>query len=658
MNQDIPRAHLEQIILHSIMILETEKEELAQELSELQDLKVSVPKVVSEPIIVNIGGGYQAERTKIETLQFLDRRIQKLEVQRGKVEAKLVQAIEVKLKFDLLDGGIRDDSGINKEGSQIVDIQEDLDELGNIVDVRFRDSNGNDIEPIHEPQLPGQKDAMILNASDLNTSAGDQMADLLNDMELLPQSDNPHYDNKVERNEITPTRVDYSSGKNDSIENSYSTGSNNQELLYELELIASELEESADTPTGEDVDIDIESDEDSDNYFEIEVESDEDEFTENETLHSLLPKNAQLEERFWKEIQSLRIKRSEDLDTASNQGARIGKKSVRFSETLEIKEIEDVGKELRPTEFQRKILKFKENKILAGSSQGMNTAAVMQPVIHEVTDTDAVTTDIVEHEDNDSTSPVIVEVSEPCNDTTKEDQNFKELKARLQKEVLAEKRSKFKSMVAQNPLRRMMMTGPSTSIQLPQNKDGAFVEPDLTRNTVETTHVISGTLKSEVKQLNIDLPNLGDDLDAMVQAYNVGMFDDDIEVSGPVVDQLEDFELLNKIVENGSKVTPPMHQSKQEDAGNVEDSNFDSSDSDDEILKELIIENDLSSDEEANDSQLQDDVQMSVINQEVVDNYHRLRHKILNKLPRTDSEFEPVDGVQRTSRFKASRNNF
>lgn len=681
MEPTISTAQIEQLVERSITLFESNRDSLNQQLVQLKkNLKFFVHSDKSENIMVNLGCDYLAYKTKLEALQFLGRRIQHVEALIKNVDLEIAEALQTRRKLEILETNGEEyyESANNK--LQIVDVQEELDDMGNIIDVKFNDSCGKEIGSKRDLSgMNKRSSSEVLNNETPPITSDDLILDLLHDMEVIPRS--IQQGNHHEKGESSETREiirtlekgETSEGKDPGNRQHFE----NSGPLYELELIASELGDGGASLDGED---DVESTDAESN--------DEDDDAEEEISYALLlPQNAKLQNRFWEEIQRLRSKNLEEAMASAKPAEKSAKKAVRFNDTLEIKEIEDVGKDLKDMEHQTsRILKFKESKIAFGTSSGVTRTISQYPKsANEKNSTDDVTTDIVEHDDIER-EPVVFpfldgdETSNSPSDVVEnvpkeilsDDEDINELKMLVEIENVKKAKSKFKSMLAQNPLRRKLDLGTPMKIGAPLAEDPVFggnhlenASSDALEGRIHDRQI----LENDVKELNVDLPNLQNDLDAMVQAYNVGMFDDDMEVSGPVVDQLEDFAILNKMVEDMSSGSSEggnaiyqkqRQQQKQQHEREEEDEYPDDlespSDSDDGVLRDQIVENEMSElDEEV--TLRHDEVQMSVISQEVSENYYRLRDKIFNKKSAGDPEFEPIENTPRESRFKASRRN-
>lgn len=577
--------------------------------------------------------------------------------------------------------------GIHSEDGQdslpIIDIQEEMDDKGNVINVRFSDSLGNEIDKNGTRQILSSADDADETGNQLQIhkpedqgslgDQGEQFLEMLHDLGITPQSIKTEYDdsNSVD----TQTSKNEDPGKSQAMMNvvpetepQSPTGSSRTGPIYELELIASELDENTLSSDGDYTD---EQDEFDYDFEDEDGESEELDSSEDEIRYAPLPNDRGLQDRFMQEIENLRRGKKFNSEAAEKIEDKKNTKSVRFSDKLDIKEIEDRGEPLNAKDEKTvRILKFKENRIISQSSH-KGIAPLLKNLPDQLASDDRdgpITTDIVENDgiaELDETNRARIEFATNHPEEHLDDFALDDLDklSDIQKEIDLEStqmgRSRFKKLMAQDPRRnkfgnssyptvKISETGTVDSGELNERKNGAV-----------------DVMEDSVKRLNIDLPNLQDDMDAMVQAYNVGMYDDDIEVAGPVVDQIEDFEKLNALLElmpttDDQETSRAQTTSETGDDREVED--LDASESDDEILKDQIVEHDcITDDDDDGDIELDDggiegdDIQQSILQQEIADNYHRLRQKLLSKDALAERELEPLEDAPRVSRFKAAR---
>ncbi|CAN3503460.1 hypothetical protein DICA1_F02410 [Diutina catenulata] len=184
------------------------------------------------------------------------------------------------------------------------------------------------------------------------------------------------------------------------------------------------------------------------------------------------------------------------------------------------------------------------------------------------------------------------------------------------------------------------------------------------------------TTDGHIRETTMDYQALQHDMETMAKAYVLGLYDDDIVTEGPVVEELHDFEVINRMVESMDKQNPPQPVAKpkkrqpdpQFDARSDEVGAFDSDsdpemdpemagddDDDEPMLASEVVENEVESPDE--------DAEDTVLESEILANYHRLRQKLIynengHKPSQQELERVPIDAEGnpvRVSRFKAAR---
>lgn len=184
------------------------------------------------------------------------------------------------------------------------------------------------------------------------------------------------------------------------------------------------------------------------------------------------------------------------------------------------------------------------------------------------------------------------------------------------------------------------------------------------RGNVETLNGTIGDQPDDMEVLGttLDYMNLQGDMETMAKAYVLGMYDDDIATEGPVVNRLDDFEVLNRMVESMPSKEAVKKREEPETATDDFDPELDEiGDFDGPVLADEVIEHNYDDDLEWGE----DTVQQDVIDLEVSASYYRMREKMImsrnpNGFRKTEQEqeMEPVDEdgfpVQ-VSRFKAAR---
>ncbi|GMM27597.1 Bud27 protein [Martiniozyma asiatica (nom. inval.)] len=157
-----------------------------------------------------------------------------------------------------------------------------------------------------------------------------------------------------------------------------------------------------------------------------------------------------------------------------------------------------------------------------------------------------------------------------------------------------------------------------------------------------------------VKGASLDYSSLTS-LDAMAKAYTLGLYDDDIDTEGTVIEELNDFETHNTQIETQESLHPrvtELNLNSEENNKLVEEEN----DTEGPIMVDIMEH------ETSYDPEIQDDLDYSLsdatLTSDVARGYTDLRKKMLYKyrgsLKETDEEKEFVR-EDKVSRFKAAR---
>lgn len=277
----------------------------------------------------------------------------------------------------------------NEEGLPILDIQEMLDDDGVVVSVKINDepvamdknanspttttntgeiaSNGS--KELQETEkiefIEDFEDAAAIAAE---TDDNDQIEELLADMEIVSKNAE-----KDVAQESTHPASEVNRNSDDLPEDS--VPAIRPEDIYELELIASEV-----APNDEEGDFDVEDfDFDLEDSFDEDGDDDEDDDDDtkaDEILYGgnfgMFTGNSPLQDRLWGEIQAIRNKKLEQTPQIKAPSTELKPKLklVRFKETTEIKEIDNVSESLKNIEHKKqKPLRFRESLISAGKSE-------------------------------------------------------------------------------------------------------------------------------------------------------------------------------------------------------------------------------------------------------------------------------------------------
>ena len=468
--------------------------------------------------------------------------------------------------------------------------------------------------------------------------------------------------------------------------------------LLELELIADKFDDTNNSMIyADDEEWDFEFDDDEEQDEDDEEEDFSDDLLYGNTRATFIPQNESQSESqnfnnlLWKQVMELRNKKAQAQKSNSKSANSLKKKSVRFSEQLEINEIENVSEELKKIDhFRQNISRFKQDRLIKTNDNeigdlmmqlGKSRSKEFENPVSDIVEREPVSdivekgpvSDIVEREpvsDIVEREPVsdIVE-REPVNDIIEKpiekihlDERNKSLDA---PGTNKSKISKFKLMKASSAPQKSLKPPTKTHIKpfeitdIEQGRSRkAAIEESIKETEDNPVHIMDTTL---------DYNSMQNDMDTMVKAYALGMYDDDIMTEGPVVQQLDDFETLNKIIEsmpNREVSTAKSVDSTNDKAEEIfdpyldqvgDDYHADDDDEDDAPVLGDIMENDIVP---------PPDIEQTILDQEVTSNYHRLRQKLFftnNKHHQDNNEFEPIDehgNNLRVSKFKSSKHTW
>lgn len=451
--------------------------------------------------------------------------------------------------------------------------------------------------------------------------------------------------------------------KDNKINNPRDNVSISPDNLIELEIISDDLNNLNDESAYSDneewdyvfSDEEEEEEEDCDDYA--------DDYLFGNKRMNLIPSRGEsnettLNERLWEQVLESRNKlreKSSELQIPKNEEKK--QKSVRFAENLEIKEIENVSEEIRNSnvKYERKS-KFKQARLHAKNSAKGKSSSDLMALTSEYKD--------------DKVIPSLKLVG-----LKSVDEKVNELLAG--RNELSTSQDKAEKELGSVLLDVVEKSSPSSNI--PENT----LQTLATNEAFKTTHerkllttvpsFKEGKSDLKMKDINLDYKSLQNDLEAMVQAYNLGFYEDDISTSGPLVSQLEDFEELNKHVEAYSQSmmkespTADVKSSDEQTQNPISTFEENSQEHDEEhnvmsqVGLEKLEEDPVLTDIKENEPDIENcDVEQNVIDQEVKVLYAKMKQRLLAKKSdeSRDKEFEPIDesgNNVRVSRFKASK---
>lgn len=683
------------------------QDQLAQFESVRQGLKTSGDSTT--PIKFQLDDGTMIEKTTTEAIEFLDKRVTEIKEALTQFNTKINEAESTKEKLNQFNqfvqqGGNHEElkqEKLNEDGLPFVDIQEELDEDGNVINVRFKDAqedttidkNEKDSRGTPKVEILGEEIDKAKKLDKVSQSESDEFQALLEDMEVISKDkkaqelnfDQDDLLDKIDKLQISAedkfklkqvcveefknlepehdTDKTQENSASDKVIGNFENLAIDKNDLIELELLADDFDDSENFQ-GENYDDDEEWDYEFDDDDEEEEEDIADELLYGGGKAKIIGSDEKSNNMLWDQIINLRKSKLVATDQVADkiEESTVNEKkpkAVRFAEHLDINEVENISESLRnPPPETGKMSLFKQNRM---SSQQKNrpeeiketvendsvmTDILENDVMSDIVEKEPVMTDIIEKDDDDQISENndIIESSiierEPVatiNESTPETKTG----TSSQKPV-----SRFKAMRSSQPLKDTGKLNTQAPVKIPIPGD----------SEKEVVPLESPTSLSVSKLQDLQL-----DMDKMAQAYVSGMYDDDIVTEGPVVHKLDDFETLNKMVEAKKQDNEKLGIQEYDAASNEVGMEIDEDDEDDDegpILVDEIVENEL---DESN-GVFNDEV---IFDREIRENYHKLRNKLILdqngfKKSQQELEMEPVDDEGnpiKISRFKAAKMN-
>lgn len=683
------------------------QDQLAQFESVRQGLKTSGDSTT--PIKFQLDDGTMIEKTTTEAIEFLDKRVTEIKEALTQFNTKINEAESTKEKLNQFNqfvqqGGNHEElkqEKLNEDGLPFVDIQEELDEDGNVINVEFKDAqedttidkNEKDSRGTPKVEILGEEIDKAKKLDKVSQSESDEFQALLEDMEVISKDkkaqelnfDQDDLLDKIDKLQISAedkfklkqvcveefknlepehdTDKTQENSASDKVIGNFENLAIDKNDLIELELLADDFDDSENFQ-GENYDDDEEWDYEFDEDDEEEEEDIADELLYGGGKAKIIGSDEKSNNMLWDQIINLRKSKLVATDQVADkiEESTVNEKkpkAVRFAEHLDINEVENISESLRnPPPETGKMSLFKQNRM---SSQQKNrleeiketvendsvmTDILENDVMSDIVEKEPVMTDIIEKDDDDQISEnndiiesTIIE-REPVatiNESTPETKTG----TSSQKPV-----SRFKAMRSSQPLKDTGKLNTQAPVKIPIPGD----------TEKEVVPLESPTSLSVSKLQDLQL-----DMDKMAQAYVSGMYDDDIVTEGPVVHKLDDFETLNKMVEAKKQDNEKLGIQEYDAASNEVGMEIDEDDEDDDegpILVDEIVENEL---DESN-GVFNDEV---IFDREIRENYHKLRNKLILdqngfKKSQQELEMEPVDDEGnpiKISRFKAAKMN-
>lgn len=683
------------------------QDQLAQFESVRQGLKTSGDSTT--PIKFQLDDGTMIEKTTTEAIEFLDKRVTEIKEALTQFNTKINEAESTKEKLNQFNqfvqqGGNHEElkqEKLNEDGLPFVDIQEELDEDGNVINVEFKDAqedttidkNEKDSRGTPKVEILGEEIDKAKKLDKVSQSESDEFQALLEDMEVISKDkkaqelnfDQDDLLDKIDKLQISAedkfklkqvcveefknlepehdTDKTQENSASDKVIGNFENLAIDKNDLIELELLADDFDDSENFQ-GENYDDDEEWDYEFDDDDEEEEEDIADELLYGGGKAKIIGSDEKSNNMLWDQIINLRKSKLVATDQVADkiEESTVNEKkpkAVRFAEHLDINEVENISESLRnPPPETGKMSLFKQNRM---SSQQKNRSEE----IKETVENDSVMTDILENDvmsDIVEKEPVMTDIIEKDDDDQIFENNDIIESTIIEREPVAtinestpetktgtvsqKPVSRFKAMRSSQPLKDTGKLNTQAPVKIPIPGD----------SEKEVVPLESSTSLSVSKLQDLQL-----DMDKMAQAYVSGMYDDDIVTEGPVVHKLDDFETLNKMVEAKKQDNEKLGIQEYDAASNEVGMEIDEDDEDDDegpILVDEIVENEL---DESN-GVFNDEV---IFDREIRENYHKLRNKLILdqngfKKSQQELEMEPVDDEGnpiKISRFKAAKMN-
>ncbi|KGQ85163.1 hypothetical protein MEO_04090 [Candida albicans P94015] len=683
------------------------QDQLAQFESVRQGLKTSGDSTT--PIKFQLDDGTMIEKTTTEAIEFLDKRVTEIKEALTQFNTKINEAESTKEKLNQFNqfvqqGGNHEElkqEKLNEDGLPFVDIQEELDEDGNVINVEFKDAqedttidkNEKDSRGTPKVEILGEEIDKAKKSDKVSQSESDEFQALLEDMEVISKDkkaqelnfDQDDLLDKIDKLQISAedkfklkqvcveefknlepehdTDKTQENSASDKVIGNFENLAIDKNDLIELELLADDFDDSENFQ-GENYDDDEEWDYEFDDDDEEEEEDIADELLYGGGKAKIIGSDEKSNNMLWDQIINLRKSKLVATDQVADkiEESTVNEKkpkAVRFAEHLDINEVENISESLRnPPPETGKMSLFKQNRM---SSQQKNRSEE----IKETVENDSVMTDILENDvmsDIVEKEPVMTDIIEKDDDVQIVDNSDIIESTIIEREPVAtinestpetktgtssqKPVSRFKAMRSSQPLKDTGKLNTQAPVKIPIPGDS---EKEVVPSESPTSLSVS------------KLQDLQSDMDKMAQAYVSGMYDDDIVTEGPVVHKLDDFETLNKMVEAKKQDNEKLGIQEYDAASNEVGMEIDEDDEDDDegpILVDEIVENEL---DESN-GVFNDEV---IFDREIRENYHKLRNKLILdqngfKKSQQELEMEPVDDEGnpiKISRFKAAKMN-
>lgn len=619
--------------------LNLKRDALLQQETNLLDLSHTLSKT-SEDTMVALGDGYFVSMSSKEAREFLLRRQQLLKTTVADIESQISMGYDTRKRFlELLQ--TKSEEKYNEEGLPFIEILEELDEDGNVISAKFsgKDESETSMARQLEPTTtinkipPAQKDSMPIDRKKKGEQDKDIISEERNDnSEQQSQWDELMEDMGIKRKDESNYPADPANDVISQIDDVNANKGTNDIAIDQNEILKLELyddlaaEEDLSIPDNIEWDYNFGSDDDD----KDDDDSDDDEFADRilygQGGASFIPSTKDdrndINGLLWQQVSDYRRNKhtaaEEPFVHVSEEGNEEGakpnnaKKSVRFSDTLDIKSIENVGQQLKQITYpSRKFSRFKQVRSANEKNQSNEISA------------------------NEADLEVKTSESAPLSDVL--ERNFDEIK-------LQEQHDKPLSDILEH------QTGTGDDLTIATSEANGRHPAKVRVSRFKSKSQKLGTQVDMSKNEN-DLPEPErncPDLDELAKAYTQDLLKDDEEFSQRVViEKLDDLEKHNSLVESNPEFLSDTNGEANADFVSDESD----SDGDSGPILDDIVENDVVETE---------DIESSILHEQISREYEMLSKKFRpsRELQGKNQEIEHLDENHeplRVSRFKSAR---
>ena len=403
------------------------QDQLAQFESVRQGLKTSGDSTT--PIKFQLDDGTMIEKTTTEAIEFLDKRVTEIKEALTQFNTKINEAESTKEKLNQFNqfvqqGGNHEElkqEKLNEDGLPFVDIQEELDEDGNVINVEFKDAqedttidkNEKDSRGTPKVEILGEEIDKAKKLDKVSQSESDEFQALLEDMEVISKDkkaqelnfDQDDLLDKIDKLQISAedkfklkqvcveefknlepehdTDKTQENSASDKVIGNFENLAIDKNDLIELELLADDFDDSENFQ-GENYDDDEEWDYEFDDDDEEEEEDIADELLYGGGKAKIIGSDEKSNNMLWDQIINLRKSKLVATDQVADkiEESTVNEKkpkAVRFAEHLDINEVENISESLRnPPPETGKMSLFKQNRM---SSQQKNRSEEIKETV-------------------------------------------------------------------------------------------------------------------------------------------------------------------------------------------------------------------------------------------------------------------------------------